>query len=122
MVAVRMVQVAIDQVIRVVAVRHLRMAAIGAVDVARRMSAALMVGRAGVRVNGIHFEHAFVDVVAVGVMQMAIVQIVDVPVVFDRQMAAIGTVRVFVPFYFRASSHDVLLVESQLSPAPWESP
>jgi hypothetical protein len=49
-VAVRVMQVAADVIVHVVAVGHRLVAAAGAVDVARLMAAATMVGRAHVGV------------------------------------------------------------------------
>lgn len=88
----RMMQVAIDQIIDMVAVRHLRMAAVCSVNVVLVVPFALMVRRAGVRIFGTDFDHMFIDVIAMNKMQMAIVQIIDVAVVSDGRVAAAGTV------------------------------
>ena len=52
------------------------------------MAGADMVGRAGPRIVGAHLDRVLVDVIAVRVMEMAVVQIVDVITMLDRSMAA----------------------------------
>jgi hypothetical protein len=104
-VAVRMVQMAVDEIVDVVPVRHLRVAAARPVDMARSVTVALVIVNASVGVRRRHFEYAFVDVIAVRVMQVPVVQVVDVPLVFDRQMAAARTMLMLMPFNFRTGSH-----------------
>jgi len=85
---VRVVQVAIDEVVRVVTMRDGFVTATGAVDVIERM------GRTGVAAGairgifGAHFEDVLVVVALVGVMEMAIVQVIDMAVVLDGSVAA----------------------------------
>jgi hypothetical protein len=84
-IAVRAVQAAIHEIIRMLAVRHRFVPAIRAVDMAVGMLRAFL---AAVRMLGIDGDHMLVDMVAVRVMKMAVVQIVDVPVMPDRLVAA----------------------------------
>ena len=93
-VAVRVVQAAIDQVVDVVVVRDGVVSAVGAVLVAALVAA----GRLGVagRVVGAGLDHVFVDVVAVRVVQVPVVQVVDMIVVLDRGVAAVRPVDVLV--------------------------
>ena len=93
-VTVRMVQMAIDEVIDVVAMRHGFVAAAGAVDVSGFVAAAVVVGRAGVRVGGADGDAVFIDVVAVRVVQVAVVQVINVAFVFDGGVAAVRAVLV----------------------------
>ena len=93
-VAVRVVQVAIDEVVNVVAMRHRFMTAAGAVNVPGFVAAAVVVGRAGVRVGGADGDAVFIDVVAVRVVQVAVVQVVNVAVVLDGGVAAARAVLV----------------------------
>ena len=93
-VAVRVVQVAIDEVIDVVAMWHRFVAAAGAVDVSGFVAAAVVVGRAGVRVGGADGDAVFIDVVAMRVVQVAVVQVIDVAVVLDGGVAAARAVLV----------------------------
>lgn len=86
--AVRMVEVAADEIIRVAAVRHGRVAASRAVDVAGFMTGAVVGGRAGIGIAGGDLEPAFVDVIAVHGMETAVVEVVDVVSVADGGVAA----------------------------------
>ena len=71
MVAVRVMKVAADAIAHVVAVRYRLVA--GAVDVARLMPAATMVGGAHLGVLARHLDHVLID--------MAFVRMVEVTVV-----------------------------------------
>lgn len=93
-VAVRVVQLAVDEVVDVVAVRDRVVAAAGAVDVVGGMS----VGRLGVlrgvgRVDG---DRVLVDVVLMRMMQMTVVNVVDVALVADGRVPAARAVHVVV--------------------------
>ena len=70
--AVRMVQVAIHQIIHMVAVRHRFVAAVGAVSVGLMMSRTAMIRRAALRIRRGYLNPVIVHVIAVGIMQMAI--------------------------------------------------
>jgi hypothetical protein len=85
MASVHMVQVAIDQIIDMIAVRHRFMAAAGAVHMAagQRGGTAIGIGR-GYR------DHMFIDMIAMRVMQMAIMQIINMAFVVDGGVAATG--------------------------------
>jgi hypothetical protein len=104
---VRVVQVPIDQVVDVVAVGDGFVAAVGAVDVAGVVGTALMIRRAGIGVRRCHVQDVFVDMIAVRMMQMPIVQIIGVSVVLDRRVATSGAMRVIVVLVFVAGIHDV---------------
>ena len=93
-VAVRVVQVAIDEVVNVVAMRHGFVAATGTVYMSRFVAAAVVVRRAGIRVGGADGDAVFIDVVAVRMVQVAVVQIVNVAVVLDGGVAAVRAVLV----------------------------
>jgi hypothetical protein len=92
MVAVRMMEFAIDQVVDVIAVRHRLVAAAGTMFVLRIMPCLLgeLVTTVGIRLaNGkdmiLHFG-AFL------MTEMTIVQEIDVAIVFNRRMTAARTV------------------------------
>jgi hypothetical protein len=89
---VRVVEMAVDQVIGVIAVRHAGMAAAGAMDVTGGVAGAPVVGRALGRIGRVDRDRAFVDVIAVDLVQVAVVQVVDVAGVLDREVAAVGAV------------------------------
>jgi hypothetical protein len=88
MIAVRMVQVTIDEIVDVIPVRHRLVAATRTMLVRCVVTGADMVRGACCRIGGRHLDHMLVDVITVHVMQMAVVKIVDVPVVLHSSMAA----------------------------------
>jgi hypothetical protein len=93
-VLVGVVQVARDEVVHVVAVRH------GFVTATRRMfvvwlvPAAAVLRGAAVRVVGVDGDGVLVDVALVRMVQVAVVQVVHVAVVQDRHVPAAGAVLV----------------------------
>jgi hypothetical protein len=93
---VRVVEVTLDQIIGVIAVRHAGMSARGAVDVVGRVAGAAVVRRALRRVGRVDGDRVLIDVIAVDVMQVPIVEVVDVAGVLDREMAAAGAVNMVV--------------------------
>lgn len=105
MVAVLVVQTAVDDVVDVVAVRHGFVAAAFAVNVA----GAIVGWVAAVGIGFVHFQSVFVIVAVVFVVQMAIVQVVNVVVVFDGGVAAALAVNVVVMLVGFAA-HGFLLV------------
>ena len=104
-VSVRMVKVPVDEVVDVIAVPQLRMAAVWSVNVARSVPTAVVLRRASIRVLGRYLEDAFVNVVAVYVVQMPIVEVIDVIVMLDGEMTTSWSVLVLVIFDCRASCH-----------------
>ncbi len=93
---VRVVEMAIDQIVGVIAMRHGGMAAAGTVDVTGGVAGAAMVRRALGRVGRVDRDRVLVDVIAVEVVQVAVVQVVDVASVLDRDVAAAGAVHMIV--------------------------
>jgi hypothetical protein len=96
MIAVRMMEMVADAVIDMVAVRHGLVAAAGTVNMARLVPAAAVVGGALLGVVARHRDHVLVHMILVRVMQMAVVQIVDMPVMVHRVVAAARAVPVIV--------------------------
>jgi hypothetical protein len=84
---VRVMQVAIDQIIRMLAVRHWLVTAVCAVGVVLRVSVARVSRRATFGVRGVDGQPVFVRVGAVRRMQVAIVEIVSVAFVNDGDVA-----------------------------------
>ena len=68
----------------------------GTVDMICGMAAALVVRSAAVRICGGDFDSVLIDMVAVNMVKMAVVQIIDMPGVVDGDMAAIAAVLVAV--------------------------
>lgn len=114
--AVRMVQVAAHEIVSVASVRHTLVAAVGPVHVVLLVGAACVVWCTVRPVCARGIERVFVHMVAVNVMQVAIVQIVRVPVVLHRHVAASRSVRVRVSVVLLALlSHSPLLSPIQPS-------
>jgi hypothetical protein len=75
-VAMRVVEMTGDAIIHVVAVRHRLMATAGSVHMTRLMPTTAMVGGAAVGMLARYFDHVLVDMIAVRVVEMTVVQIV----------------------------------------------
>ncbi|MBB5443753.1 MULTISPECIES: hypothetical protein [unclassified Paraburkholderia] len=90
MIAVRMVQVAVDQVVDVIAMRYRIVAACRPVDMSRLMTAA--VGSTLIRIFCAHLHPVFVHVIAMGMVQVTIMQIVNVIAMPYRSVSAVRTV------------------------------
>jgi hypothetical protein len=88
-IAVRVVQPAVDEVIDMVAVRHLFVAALLVLALAGDRGARR-------RVDGADGDDVFVVVAVVRVVQVAVVQVIDVPVVLDARVSAVVAVNVLV--------------------------
>lgn len=95
MVAVGVVQVPVDQVVDVVAVRHLFMPATRPVHVVGRVRATAVVGRATMRIDVGHLNAVLLDHVPFfGMMEVTVMQVVDMIVVLNGDVAAVRTVLV----------------------------
>ena len=108
--AMRMVQVPVDEVVDVVAMRDRGVTAIGAVLVVGGVALAAVLGRAVRGVVAVHREHVLVDVTLVGVVQVPVVQVVDVPLVPNGGVPAPLRVLVLVAF--------VSVVSHETPPSP----
>ncbi|WP_437895063.1 hypothetical protein [Sorangium sp. So ce124] len=86
-IAVRMVQVRADEVIEMIAVGHGLMAAACPVRVRLLVVGACMARRARVRVLLADREHVLIEVIAVRMMQVSIVQVIDVVLMTQRLMS-----------------------------------
>lgn len=96
-VAVGVVQVAVDQVVDVVAVRDRLVTAAGAVHMVSIVAVAVVLGCATGRIGIIHFQFVLHDgAIGLLVMQMAVVQVIHMVPVFNRGVSAIGAVFVVV--------------------------
>lgn len=95
MIAVRVVQVPVNEVVDVVAMRDSLVATIGTMHMIG-VVLGLVIGGADVRILITDSDHVLVHMLFVGMMQMPVMQIVDVPIVLDRSMAAILAVLVVV--------------------------
>lgn len=93
---VNMVEMAVDEVVDVVSVRYRIVPAVCAMHVTRGVPIAVVARSAPVWMGCVHGDDALVDVIVVHHVEMAIVQIVDVTVMLDRAMAAVGTMNMLV--------------------------
>ena len=91
---VRVVEAAVDEVVGVLAVRHGLVAAVGSVNVLT----AIVLAVAVVGELVIDRQRVLINVVAVRLVQVAVVDKVDVTFVDDRRVAAAGAVDVVVIF------------------------
>jgi hypothetical protein len=102
--AVGMVQMSFYQVVRVVAVRHRFMPAVGSMDVVGGVRSALVIRRAMVLIGAGCFKRMFVYMVAVDMVQMSVVKVIHVAIVLDGSVAAIRTMDMGMFFLFHAGS------------------
>lgn len=91
---VHVVEVPVDEVVDVIPVRDRLVAAARTVRVTHLVPGARMLACAAVRVLRIDGDDMVVDVVAVGVMQVTVVEIVEMSLVHDGPVAASGSVDV----------------------------
>ena len=94
MIAMRMVQMPIDQIIYVVTMRNRRMSAARSMSMRRIVSATAMLWRAAHRILFSYFDHVYIDLTTTRIIQMAVVQIVDVTLMANRDVTTVGTVGV----------------------------
>ena len=107
-IAVRVVQMAADQVVGVVAMRDSFVAAAGAVLVGCVVAAAIVLRGAARGIDAADFELMLFDC-RVLVVQMAVVQVIDVAIVFDAGVAALGAVLMCVVAVMLCHGHSPLL-------------
>ncbi len=88
MVAVRMVKVAIDEIVDMVAMRDRLMPASRPVHMTWLVSGATVVRRATIRILGRHFYDVLVYVIGMRVVHVPVVQVVDMIAVAHRRMTA----------------------------------
>jgi hypothetical protein len=89
-----MMQMSVDQVVDVVAVRYRLVTASWTVHVTRVVPTALVLRRAPIGIGRRHLYAVLVDVVAMHMMQMAVVEVVHVVAMANGCMPAAGTVLV----------------------------
>jgi hypothetical protein len=95
-IAVGKVKMTVDKVAGVIAVRNGLVAATGAVNMALLVPVAIVPLSAFRRVGGAYLETVLVYFAALLMVQASVVQIIDVPVVANGGMAAVGPVGMIV--------------------------
>jgi hypothetical protein len=104
-IAMRMMQVAVNQIIHMVAMLNLLMPASRTVDMASIMPGTDMIRGALGGVRGTDLQHMLVNMRTVDMVQMAIVQIVGMTGVVYGQMSAVWTMLVIVMVMLLAGIH-----------------
>jgi hypothetical protein len=105
MIPMWMVQVAANQVVKVITVGNALMCTAGTVYMSLVMSATVMTGRTLIGICRVDFKHVLVNVIQVHVMQVAIVQIIDVAGMSDSHMTAGKPMLMAVPLMVIAGTH-----------------
>lgn len=108
MIAMGMMQVSIHQVVHMIAMGYSLMTAAWPMHMSCRMTATLMSRRATVRVLAAHLQGMLIDMVAMYMMQMAIVKIIDVTIMLDGSMATARLMLVIVALVLLAGAHGFL--------------
>jgi hypothetical protein len=108
-VAMRVMQPAVDEVVGVVAVRHPFVPAAGAMDMTGLVAFVPKLRRAATRVLVGHFDHMLIDSVAILMMQMAVMQIIDMVAVLQRDVTAGRAMMMGVFGMCRTGRHEMLL-------------
>ena len=117
---VSVMEVAVHQVVHVIAVRHGFVPAIGTVNVGGVVPLASVVRSAVRGVGPVDLETVLVHVVLVGMVQVAAVEVIDVVPVLDRDVTAVGAVGVIVVgMLFAAHRQDSS--SPACSSTPWTS-
>ena len=101
MVAMRIVEMPVDQVIDMLSMRDRFMAAVRAMHVLPSVSLAPVGRRAAFRIVPRDGEYVLIDMVIMRVMQVSVMQVTNVIIVHDARMAALRAVRMGMIFMLR---------------------
>ncbi len=105
-VPVRMMQMAVHQVIHMVPVRHCLVPASLTVHVPRFVPRTCVGRRTDIWIGLAHFQGALIHMAVMRVVQVTIMQIVDVILVNDCRMSTAGAVHVRMVFMRLVFAHD----------------
>jgi hypothetical protein len=100
-ISVKMVQMAGNQIVDVVAVRNRLVAAASAMLVALLMALANMIGSTTVGIRSGHLNHMFIDMPFMWRVQMPIMEVVRMVIVLHRSMTAVFAMLMTVPLVDR---------------------
>lgn len=105
-----MMQVAVDEIVHMVAMRHGGMPTARPVHMVSRMGSTGMLWRAHVGVGRRDSDHVLIHMVPVRVVQMTVMKVVDMAFVHDGHVPALRTMLVIVVLMVSllASCHGVL--------------
>ncbi|SCX35583.1 hypothetical protein [Agrobacterium rosae] len=90
MVAVLVMKTSFNQIVNMVTMRHGFMAAVRAVDMAMIVADMVLDRTAAIGVVITHLDDVFIDMIAMGMMEVSIMQVVNMVAMFDGHVAAVG--------------------------------
>jgi len=90
MIPVGMMQVAINEIVYVVTMGNRFMTAPWSMHMPWLVACTGMVRSAGIRIRVRHFNRVLINMIPMRMMQMTIVKVIDVTVMFNRGMPAVG--------------------------------
>jgi hypothetical protein len=96
MIAVRVMQATLDEIINVIPMRHGGVAALWTMDMRGFVAPVAVFRRAAVRVAVAHLDHMLNDAVAAWMMQMAVVKIINMVAVLDGEVSTAWTMTMWV--------------------------
>jgi hypothetical protein len=91
-IAMRMMKVAVDQIVDVIAMRHRFVSAARPVNMACIMGAAIVARRTLIRIFRADIKPVLVYMIAMRMMQVPIMQVIDMIAVFDGRVPAVRAV------------------------------
>jgi hypothetical protein len=108
-ITIRMMQMTIDKIIDMIAMRHRFVPTTRSMFVADLVTAAIVVGRAALGVFGTDFQDMILDQRRANrthrVMEMTVVEVIDMVVVFESSVPAVRAMSVTVIGMGRGSTH-----------------
>ena len=110
-IAVRMMEASVDQVIKVVPVRNHLMAAARTMAMRRIVSGSTMLRVAPIGIRGTNFNHVFISAPLFHMLQVAMVEIINVILMLNGNMAAARTMHM----RLIGRGHDASLSECRIS-------
>jgi hypothetical protein len=120
-IAMGMVEMPRHEIVDVTIVWHSLVSATASMDVPFVVPAAGVARRTGRRIHRATFERVLIHVVAVRMVQVAVMQVVSVILVLHRGMAAVGSMCVSMAFVLRTSHRSFLSALPKESIAPTRS-
>jgi hypothetical protein len=90
---VRVMKVAVNQIIHMIPVRDAFVPATGPMLMCRLMPGTLVVGRAALGIGCSDVKHMLVDMFAMHVVHMSVVEVIDMAIMNDSGMPALGAMR-----------------------------
>lgn len=108
MISVRMVKSALDEIVHMIPMGNRFMTTSGTMVMTLVVTAGCLCHTV-LRIGGGYLDFMLIIVIAVGVMQMPVVQVVGVPLMVDGGVAAIGAMVVIMGLVGLAGTHRIIL-------------